>query len=89
MGMSPTSWSSQQFGPENDPTPTVPATGARKGWLCHLDLSAWGFGGHYLGAGCILAANFCHLKAVIQEPDSHQCLPKLWALLQPAGIGPG
>lgn len=91
MGMSPSSWSSQHFGPGDHPTPTVPAAGAWKGWLCHLVLLAWGFGGCYLGAGCILAANFnCkfNLKSMIQEPDSHRCLPKLWALLQPAGTGP-
>ena len=71
MGMSTTSWSSQQFGSGDHPTPTAPTAVAWKGWLCHLDLSVRGFGGHRLGVSCILAANFCHLKAAIQEPDSH------------------
>lgn len=89
MGMSPISWSSQCFRPGDHPTPTVPAAEELKGWLCHLDLSAWESGRCCLGAGCSLAPNFCQLKPAIQEPDSHCCLPKLRALLQPAGTGPG
>lgn len=53
-----------------------------------LEQPSWEFGGHSLGAGCISTANFCHLKAMIQKPDSHRCFPKPWALLQPAGTGP-
>lgn len=70
------------------PTPTGRAAGARRGWLCHPDWPTWESGGRYLGTGCILAANFCHLKAVIQRSDSYRCFPKLWVLLQTAGTGP-
>lgn len=81
-GISPTSWSSQGFTGQRTISLTSHAV------CMGLDQPSWEFGGHSLGAGCISTANFCHLKAMIQKPDSHRCFPKPWALLQPAGTGP-